>query len=316
VWTERMLSALVNGVKGGKWFSLMDKVFASKTLAVAWAKVRANKGAAGVDGQSITKFAAKADVYLAELSTALRDGNYRPQAVKRVEIPKGDGKTRPLGIPTVKDRIVQQAVRLVIEPIFESGFCDGSYGFRPGRGCHDALREVDRLIKDGYTHVVDADLAAYFDTIPHDKLMARVEAKVIDGRVLDLIRDWLKADILKGLERWTPTQGSPQGAVISPLLANIYLDPLDRLLAERGYRMVRYADDFVILCRTREEAAAALDLVGYWVRDNGLTLHPTKTHIGDCRVPGQGFEFVMPKACSRTTGIGSKPAGASCARKA
>ena len=292
VWTERMLSALVNGVKGGKWFSLMDKVFAPKTLAIAWAKVRANKGAAGVDGQSITKFAAQAEEYLAELSTALRDGTYRPQAVKRVEIPKGDGRTRPLGIPTVKDRIVQQAVRLAIEPIFESGFRDGSYGFRPGRGCHDALREVDRLIKDGYTHVMDADLQSYFDTIPHDKLMARIEAKVIDGRVLDLIRGWLKADILKGLERWTPVQGSPQGAVISPLLANIYLDPLDRLLAERGYRMVRYADDFVILCRSREEADAALALVEAWVAENGLTLHPTKTHIGDCRVPGQGFEFL------------------------
>jgi RNA-directed DNA polymerase len=265
VWTERMLSALGNGVKGGKWFSLMDKVYAPKTLAVAWAKVRANKGAAG---------------------------SYRPQAVKRVEIPKGDGRTRPLGIPTVKDRIVQQAVRLVIEPIFESGFCDASFGFRPGRGCHDALREVDRLIKDGYTHVVDADLQAYFDTIPHDKLMARIETKVIDGRVLDLIRGWLKADILKGLERWTPTQGSPQGAVISPLLANIYLDPLDKLLADRGYRMVRYADDFVILCRSREEADAALALVRAWVSKAGLTLHPTKTHIGDCRQPGQGFEFL------------------------
>lgn len=292
VWTERMLSALVNGVKGGKWFSLMDKVFAPRTLALAWTKVRANKGAAGVDGQSITRFAAKADEYLAELSTALRDGTYRPQAVKRVEIPKGDGRTRPLGIPTVKDRIVQQAVRLVIEPIFESGFCDGSYGFRPGRGCHDALREVDRLIKDGYTHVVDADLQAYFDTIPHDKLMARIEAKVIDGRVLDLIRGWLRADILKGLERWTPVQGSPQGAVISPLLANIYLDPLDRLMAEHGYRMVRYADDFVILTRSHEEAEAALAMVAGWVADNGLTLHPTKTHVGDCRQPGQGFEFL------------------------
>ena len=138
VWTERMLSALVNGVKGGKWFSLMDKVFAPKTLALAWTKVRANKGAAGVDGQSIERFAAKADLYLSELSTALREGRYHPQAVKRVDIPKGDGRTRPLGIPTVKDRIVQQAVRLVIEPIFEAGFADGSYGFRPGRGCHDA----------------------------------------------------------------------------------------------------------------------------------------------------------------------------------
>ena len=212
VWTERMLSALVNGVKGGKWFSLMDKVFAPRTLAVAWTKVRANKGAAGVDGQSIGKFAAKAELYLSELSAALREGTYRSQVVKRVDIPKGDGRTRPLGIPTVKDRIVQQAVRLVIEPIFEAGFAEGSYGFRPGRGCHDALREVDRLIKEGYTHVVDADLASYFDTIPHDALVARVEAKIIDGGVLDLIRGWLKADILKGLERWTPTQGSPHGA--------------------------------------------------------------------------------------------------------
>ena len=292
VWTERMLSALVNGVKGGKWFSLMDKVFAPKTLALAWAKVRANKGAAGVDGQSIERFAAKADLYLSELSAALREGTYRPQPVKRVDIPKGDGRTRPLGIPTVKDRIVQQAVRLVIEPIFEHGFADGSYGFRPKRGCHDALREVDELIGDGYTFVVDADLKSYFDTIPHDCLVARIEEHVIDGGVLDLVRGWLKADILKGLDRWTPTAGSPQGAVISPLLANIYLDPLDKLMAARGYRMVRYADDFVILCRTREAADAALDEVRAWVEANGLTLHPEKTHVGDCRAPGQGFEFL------------------------
>ena len=256
------------------------------------AKVRANKGAAGVDGQSIARFAAKQDEYLAELSAALRDGTYRPQAVKRVDIPKGDGRTRPLGIPTVKDRIVQQAVRLVIEPIFEHGFSEGSFGFRPGRGCHDALRKVDGLIKDGYTHVVDADLQAYFDTIPHDALVARVMERVSDGRILDLIRGWLTADIMKGLERWMPTQGSPQGAVISPLLANIYLDPLDKLMAALGYRMVRYADDFVILCRTREDAEAALAEVRAWVTANGLTLHPEKTHVGDCRLPGQGFEFL------------------------
>ena len=142
------------------------------------------------------------------------------------------------------------------------------------------------------THVVDADLASYFDSIPHERLMARVEEKVSDGRVLDLIRGWLKADILKGLERWTPTRGSPQGAVSSPLLANIYLDPLDAAMAERGRRMVRYADDFVILCRTREEADAALAEVGAWVNENGLALHPEKTHVGDCRQPGQGFEFL------------------------
>jgi RNA-directed DNA polymerase len=292
VWTERMLSALANGVKGGKWYSLIDKVYALGTLKLAWTKVEANQGAAGVDGQSVDRFAAKADVYLSELTTALREGSYRPQAVKRVEIPKGDGKTRPLGIPTVKDRIVQQAVRLVIEPIFENGFCDGSFGFRPERGCHDALREVDRLLKEDYTHVVDADLQSYFDTIPHDRLMTQVEEQVSDGRVLDLIRGWLEADILQGLNRWTPVEGSPQGAVISPLLANIYLDPLDRLMAEHGYPMVRYADDFVILTRSRVEAEAALALVKTWVTANGLTLHPEKTRIANCRKKGNGFEFL------------------------
>jgi RNA-directed DNA polymerase len=292
VWTDRMLSALENGVKGGKWYSLIDKVHALTTLEVAWTKVKANKGAAGVDGQSVDRFAAKADVYLSELAAALREGGYRPQAVKRVEIPKDDGRTRPLGIPTVKDRVVQQAVRLVIEPIFESGFCDGSYGFRPERGCHDALREVARRLQEGYTHVVDADLQSYFDTIPHERLMARVEERVSDGRVLDLIRSWLKADILQGLNRWTPAEGSPQGAVISPLLANIYLDPLDRLMAEHGYSMVRYADDFVILTRNHAEAEAALALVKVWVATNGLTLHPEKTQVANCRKKGNGFEFL------------------------
>ncbi len=292
VWTERMLSALGNGVTGGKWYSLIDKVYARGTLEFAWTKVEANEGSAGVDGQSVERFAAKAEEYLSELATALREDSYRPQAVKRVEIPKGDGRTRPLGIPTVKDRIVQQAVRLVIEPIYESGFCDGSYGFRPGRGCRDALREVDRLLGEGYTHVVDADLQAYFDTIPHERLMARVEERVSDGRLLDLIRGWLTADILQGLDRWTPVEGSPQGAVISPLLANIYLDPLDRLMAEHGYPMVRYADDFVILTRNHVEAEAALALVKAWVASNGLTLHPEKTRIANCRKKGNGFEFL------------------------
>ena len=287
-----MLLALGNGVKSGTWYSLIDKVYAPKTLRAAWIKVQRNKGAAGMDGQSTGRFAAKVDLYLAELSRALREGTYQPQAVKRVDIPKGDGRTRPLGIPTVKDRVVQQAVRLVIEPIFETAFCDGSYGFRPGRGCHDALRKVDRLIKDGFSFVVDADLQSYFDTIPHERLMARVEEKVSDGRVLELIRGWLQADILKGTERWTPTGGTPQGSVISPLLANIYLDPLDAAMADRGFHMVRYADDFVILCRTREAADAALDEVRAWVTEAGLTLHPEKTHVGDYRVPGQGFEFL------------------------
>jgi len=292
VWTDRMVSALVNGVKGGCWFSLIDKVYAPATLALAWGRVRANGGAAGVDGVSVERFAARSGEYLAEVSQALRAGTYRPQPVRRVEIPKGDGRTRPLGIPAVKDRIVQTAVKLVIEPIFEVGFLDGSYGFRPGRGCRDALREVDRLLKEGRTFVVDADLEGYFDSIPHDRLMEQVQARISDGRLLDLLRGWLGQDVMAGVERWTPMGGTPQGAVISPLLANIYLHPLDGLMAAHGYRMVRYADDFVVMCASREEADAALAAIRRWVDDNGLRLHPDKTHVGDCRVPGEGFDFL------------------------
>jgi RNA-directed DNA polymerase len=292
VWTDRMVSALENGVKGGRWYSLIDKVHAPATLAAAWERVRANAGAAGVDGQSTERFERGAQVYLAELATALRTGSYHPQPIRRVEIPKGDGRTRPLGIPAVKDRIVQTAVKLVIEPIFEAAFHSASYGFRPGRGCRDALREVQELLTDGHTFVVDADFASYFDTIPHDRLMRRVEERISDGRVLALLRGWLKQDILREMERWTPTQGTPQGAVISPLLANIYLHPLDELMAARGYRMVRYADDFVVLCKSHEEAVTALAEITAWVAENGLHLHPDKTHVGDCRQPGQGFEFL------------------------
>ena len=287
-----MVSALENGVKGGRWYSLMDKVYAPATLEAAWEKVRVNDGAAGVDRQSIERFEAHADQYLTELSTALRDGSYRPQPIKRVEIPKGDGRTRPLGIPTVKDRIVQTAVKFVLEPIFEATFRPESYGFRPGRGCREALREVAQLIADGYTVVVDADFESYFDTIPHERLMRRVEERISDGRILGLLRSWLDQDILHGMQRWTPTTGTPQGAVISPLLANVYLHPLDELMAARGYRMVRYADDFVVLCKSREEADAALATIQAWVAENGLRLHPNKTHVGDCLVKGQGFEFL------------------------
>jgi RNA-directed DNA polymerase len=292
VWTERMLSALANGVKGNKWFSLVDKVERPATLAAAWQKVASNGGAAGVDRQSIERFAANSETYLNELSQALRERSYRPQPVRRVEIPKGDGKMRPLGIPTVKDRIVQTSLKFVLEPIFEAQFRDGSYGFRPGRGCKDALREVDGLLKEGYSFVVDADLQSYFDTIPHARLMQRVEERISDGEVLTLIRNFLKQDILHEGQRWTPAGGTPQGAVISPLLANVYLHPLDELIADKGHRMVRYADDFVILCATFEEAMAALETVRAWVEENGLTLHPDKTHVGDCRQPGQGFEFL------------------------
>ena len=287
-----MLSALANGVKGNKWFSLMDKVERPSTLAAAWRKVASNGGAAGVDRQSIDRFAARSDDYLGELAQSLKERSYRPQAVRRVEIAKGDGKTRPLGIPTVKDRIVQTALKFVLEPIFEAQFLNGSYGFRPGMGCKDALREVDGLLREGFTFVVDADLQSYFDTISHARLMQRVEERISDGPVLELIANFLTQDIMHEGQSWTPVGGTPQGAVISPLLANLYLHPLDVLMEADGYRMVRYADDFVILCSSREEATQALEKVRSWVGENGLTLHPDKTHVGDCRQPGEGFEFL------------------------
>ena len=292
IWTERMLAALGNGVKGNKWFSLIDKVYRPSTLQAAWRQVRANKGAAGIDGQSVERFAANEQEYLSELAKDLEQGKYQPQAVRRVEIPKAGGKTRPLGIPTVKDRIVQTAVKRVIEPILEKEFLPMSYGFRPGKGCKDALREVDECLREGYTHVVDADLKGYFDSIPHELLKTRIQEHISDGRVLQLMTSWLQQDIVRDLERWTPTAGTPQGAVISPLLANLYLHPLDVKMSELGYRMVRYADDFVILCTSAPQAQAALEEVKAWVEENGLNLHPDKTHVGDCLVPGQGFEFL------------------------
>ena len=292
IWTERMVSALGNGVQGGKWFSLIDKAVRPQTLALAWQRVARNKGAAGVDGQSIERFERHADRYLAELQASLADGSYRAHPVKRVEIPKADGKTRPLGIPVVKDRIVQTALKMVIEPIFEVQFRPGSYGFRPGRGCKDALREVDRLLKEGFTHVVDADLRSYFDTIPHKRLMTLVEGSISDSRVLGLIDGFLQQEIVSETARWQPTAGTPQGAVLSPLLANLYLHPLDVLMEQGGWRMVRYADDFVILCATDAEAQTALAQVKAWVEANGLCLHPDKTRVGDCRQPGQGFDFL------------------------
>jgi RNA-directed DNA polymerase len=286
-----MLAALQRGVNGGKWHSLIDKVYRLETLELGWAQVESNAGAAGVDRMSVERFAQGRERYLAELAQGLRDGSYRPQPVRRVYIPKGKGQ-RPLGIPAVKDRVVQAALKLVIEPIFEHEFEPRSYGFRPGRGCKDALREVDRHLKAGHCWVVDADLQSYFDTIPHERLLAKVGARISDTRVLELIERFLKQDIMEELKRWTPLSGTPQGAVVSPLLANLYLHELDVEMREAGLVMVRYADDAVVLCRSREEAEAALTRMRVWVSANGLTLHPDKTHIGDCREPGQGFEFL------------------------
>jgi len=290
VWTDRMLTALENGVKGNVWFSLIDKVYAPANLLAAWVKVSSNQGAAGVDHVTIEMFEEHADTHLKQLSEQLRTGAYRPQAIRRTYIPKPDGTQRPLGIPTVRDRVVQTALRNVLEPIFEKGFAAHSYGFRPGRGCKDALRRVDQQLRRGFQFVVDADLKSYFDTIPHDRLMERVREKVADGRVLKLIEAFLTQGVMEGLDQWTPMAGSPQGAVISPLLSNIYLDSLDHLMAAHGFEMTRYADDFVILSRSSEQAAGALDQVKQWVGENGLTLHPDKTRL--VKVTEEPFEFL------------------------
>lgn len=290
-----MLAALATASEKGKqakWFSLIDKVWRDSTLQAAWQQVKSRRGAAGIDGISIARFEAQAAKYLGELAEQLKTGQYRAQAVRRVEIPKAGGGSRPLGIPTVKDRVVQAAVKRVIEPIFESRFCQTSYGFRPGKGCKDALRAVDGWLEQGYTHVVDADLRSYFDSIPHARVLARVAERISDGRVLALIDGWLEQDIVHELERWTPTGGTPQGAVLSPLLANIYLHPLDQHMLGRGYKMVRYADDFVVLCQSAHQAQQALAEVQQWVSDHGLELNVEKTRVGDCLQKGQGFEFL------------------------
>lgn len=293
VWTERMLAALVTGLKGNRWFRLIDKVYRFDTLVAAWEKVRSNAGGSGVDGITVKRFAKTCLDGLLDLKEQLERGTYQPKPVKRVWIVKpGSSAKRPLGIPVVRDRIVQTALRRVIEPICEATFAEHSYGFRPGRGCRDALRRVQHLLTEGYIWVVDADLKSYFDTIPHGRLMARVEEHIADGRVLALIRSYLTQGVMEGLRSYEAGEdGTPQGAVISPLLANIYLNPLDHLLAAHGEEMIRYADDFVILCRSREAAEAALARVQTWVQANGLTLHPEKTRIVET-TPRGGFDFL------------------------
>lgn len=286
-----MLTALEVGVKGGKWYSLIDKLYPMDTLRSAFEQVKENKGAAGVDHVTIEQFASDLDANLERLSEELRQGTYRPQLIRRHFIPKpGSKEKRPLGIPTVRDRTVQTALRMVLEPIFERDFAAHSYGFRPERGCKDALRRVEQLLKAGYVHIVDADLKSYFDTIPKRPLLALIGRKVTDGRVMALIEAFLEQGVLDGDREWTPEEGTPQGAVVSPLLSNIYLDPLDHLMAERGYEMVRYADDFVVMCRSPQEAADALAEVQQWTTQVGLMLHPTKTRLVDAR--GNCFDFL------------------------
>jgi RNA-directed DNA polymerase len=291
-WTDSMLKALDRGVKGGKWYSLIDKLCRVKLLKSSFSKVKANNGAAGVDHVTIDHYEKNLEENLKGLSSDLKEGNYKPQPVKREWVPKpGRSEKRPLGIPTVRDRVVQTALKDLLEPIFEKEFSDNSFGFRPNRGTKDALRILQDLLNEGHTYVVDADIKSYFEDIPHDLLMEEVEKRITDTGILSLIRSFLRAEIMEEAKSWTPEGGTPQGAVVSPLLANIYLNPLDHLMEDKGFKMIRYADDFVVLCRTKEEARKALRVINDWVKVAGLSLHPEKTKLVDATKRG-GFDFL------------------------
>jgi len=270
----------------------MDKVWKPDNLRAAFAQVKANRGGPGVDRVTVALFESHLDRELDRLGEQLRTGRYTPQPVRRKWIPKGGGKMRPLGIPTVRDRVVQTALRNVVEPIFERDFAEHSYGFRPNRSAKDALRRVNLLLKTGYRYVVDADIQGYFDNIPKERLLGRFRERVVDGRVLTLVEQYLNQSVMEDAQAWTPETGTPQGAVISPLLANIYLTPLDHVMALAGVEMVRYADDFVLLCQSQRQAQAALETVRQWLEDAGLSLHPDKTHIVSMDENGSYFEFL------------------------
>jgi RNA-directed DNA polymerase len=293
VWTEPMLAALERGMKENKWFSLIDKVYSERVLALAWEKVRINAGACGVDGITIKRFGKDSKRRLLAVREQLSKGLYQPKSVKRVWIPKpGSNEKRPLGIPTVTDRVVQAAVRMVIEPIFEDGFHPHSYGFRPGRGCKDALREVWKLLTSGHTHVVEIDIRKYFDNIQHERLVKLVRERITDGRVLQLLEGFLRQGVMDGNSLAEAKEGTPQGGVISPLLANIFLNPLDWEMSKSGFKMVRYADDMVVMCQSQEEAQEALRVIGAWMEEVGLELNQDKSRVVDMNQPGNFFEFL------------------------
>jgi RNA-directed DNA polymerase len=291
-WTPSMLKALEQGVQGRKWYALMDKIYHANNLEVAFESVRENKGAPGVDRVTIGRFQSNLAEELSQLGKHLKENSYKPSLIKRVYIPKpGSKEKRPLGIPAVRDRVVQAAVKQVIEPIFEYEFLECSYGFRPQRGCKDALREVTKLLKAGYCHVVDADIRNFFGALDHTLLMGLVKRRISDGRVLTLLEAFLTQGVMEDGVMQETRQGTPQGGVISPLLANVYLHELDVQLSGK-YQLIRYADDLVLLCKSAEEAQEAMAALEAVVADLKLELHPEKTKLVDMTQPKSTFTFL------------------------
>jgi RNA-directed DNA polymerase len=258
-------------------------------LATAFRNVKRNRGAAGIDKVSIRLYQSNLDQNVLALMRRLKDRSYRALPLRRVHIPKGDGKTRPLGIPAVRDRVAQEVLRLLLNPLFERIFHDDSYGFRPGRDCHMAVQRVLELHRQGYTYVLDADIKGFFDNIPHEVIMAGVAAEVADGNILQIVERFLKAGVMEEGSFQATWLGTPQGGVISPLLANIALNGLDWQLHDAGFRFVRYADDFVVLCTSEAKVKEAHELVQQHLTRIGLTLSAEKTKMTQFR---EGFAFL------------------------
>jgi len=273
-----------------KFFQLIDKIYDMDNLKEAWKKVKSNKGCAGIDKQSICDFKKQSDLYLKEIQRAVKNGNYEAMPVLRKYIPKGNGKLRPLGIPTVKDRILQQATKNVVETIFEMKFLDCSYGYRPDRNAHQAVKQIRKYIEQGYTWVIDADVEKFFDSVDHKLLMGLVSEEISDGKVLNLIESWLKAGVMNEGKQEETHVGTPQGGVVSPLLANIYLHEMDKQVTKiDSVRLVRYADDFVVLCKTKDEAERTMKQVEEILTRLKLRLNKTKTKIVNVNRGSFGF---------------------------